>query len=77
MKCAVIAIIYSKDKSKIFAVKRRDVPLWVLPGGGVDPGKTFEDAIILEIKEKTGFKASIIRQLDIDFPRPFLTSARF
>lgn len=36
-------------------IKRRDVPVWVLPGGGIDPGESSEEAIVREILEETGF----------------------
>ncbi len=34
---------------------------WVLPGGGVDPGETVENAIIREIKEELGLGCTIDR----------------
>lgn len=54
MKEAAIAVIYSEDKKKILLVKRRDVPVWVLPGGGIDSGETPEDAAVRELYEETG-----------------------
>ncbi|RLE48249.1 hypothetical protein DRJ25_00340 [Candidatus Woesearchaeota archaeon] len=56
----VLGIII-KD-SKIFLTKRTDIPIWCLPGGDVKVKETPEKAIIREIKEETGFKATIIKK---------------
>lgn len=47
---------------KVVLVKRRDIPMWVLPGGGIDGDETPEEAIIREVKEETGFDAKITRK---------------
>ncbi len=52
---SVAGAIFSKERTSILLIKRRDVPVWVLPGGGIDPGETSEDAIVREILEETGF----------------------
>lgn len=44
-------------------LKRRDVPIWVFPGGGVDPGETPAEAVLREIHEETGLEAEIVRQV--------------
>ena len=59
----VFAIIFSQDKQKIVMVKRRDFPLWVIPGGGIDVGETPEDACIREVFEETGLKCRIVRKI--------------
>lgn len=58
---AAIAIIHHEDFQKILLVKRRDVPVWVLPGGGIDLNETPEEAVIREVKEETGLDISIER----------------
>lgn len=58
MKEAVIGIVITTDK-KIVITKRRDTPIWVLPGGGIDDGETPEAAVIREIKEETGLNVAI------------------
>lgn len=59
---AAIAIILNEDETQVLLVKRRDVMVWVLPGGGIEPHETAEEALIREIEEETGFKVRILRQ---------------
>lgn len=52
---SVAGIIFSPDRASVLLIKRRDVPVWVLPGGGIDPNETAEHAVVREILEETGF----------------------
>lgn len=61
MKPASIAIIFDESRKKVLLVKRMDVPVWVLPGGGIDAGETPELAVIREVAEETGFEIEIER----------------
>ena len=61
MKMSVAAIVI--DDNRFLAIKRRDVPIWVLPGGGVDPGEMPETAIVREVMEETGLEVAIIRKI--------------
>jgi 8-oxo-dGTP diphosphatase len=62
MQHASLAIIFDRDKKQLLLVKRRDVPVWVLPGGGIDPGETPEEAAIREVLEETGLRVSLLRK---------------
>lgn len=55
--------VFDKSKKKILLVKRRDVPVWVIPGGGIEEGETPEKAAIREAKEESGFDIKIIRKV--------------
>jgi 8-oxo-dGTP diphosphatase len=59
---AAIGIILNADQTKVMLIKRRDVPVWVLPGGGVEKGETAEEALIREIQEETGYQVQILRK---------------
>lgn len=39
---------------------------WTLPGGGVEPNETLEDAVIREVQEETNLQVSIDRLLFTD-----------
>jgi 8-oxo-dGTP diphosphatase len=59
---AAIGIIFNDDKTKILLVRRKDIPVWVLPGGGIDENETPEQAVIREVQEETGFNVLIERK---------------
>ncbi|MBS0634120.1 MAG: NUDIX hydrolase [Verrucomicrobia bacterium] len=75
MKEAAIAIIFFNEN--VLLVKRRDVPVWVLPGGGIDAGETPEIACIREAKEETGLDVTIVRKVGTWLPINKLGSAAF
>ena len=53
--------------------KRRDVGLWTLPGGGLDPGELPADGARRELLEETGLQARTLSVLTtIDLPGAFL-----
>jgi len=52
MQDAALAIIIN-SQDEILLVQRRDVPVWVLPGGGIEPSETPKEALIREILEET------------------------
>ncbi len=56
-------IVLDKSLAKILLVKRRDVPIWVLPGGHIEEDETPIQAAVRETKEESGFNVKIIRQV--------------
>lgn len=58
---SVAGVIFSSQKKEVLLIKRRDVPVWVLPGGGIDLHESSEDAIVREILEETGFTVKVTR----------------
>ncbi|WP_045926216.1 NUDIX hydrolase [Bacillus siamensis] len=62
-------VIIQNDGRDILLVKRKDVPLWDLPGGGIAEGETPEAAAIREAFEETGYDVTI-RQKSGEYERP-------
>ncbi len=60
---SVFGIVFSEDKKSMLMVKRRDIPIWVFPGGGVEEGETLENACLRELEEETGYSCKIIRKI--------------
>lgn len=60
---SVNVIIFTLKRDQVLLVKRRDIPVWVLPGGGIDPGETAELAAIREAQEETGYEVVILRKV--------------
>jgi 8-oxo-dGTP pyrophosphatase MutT (NUDIX family) len=58
---SVTGIIFSPDRNSVLLIKRRDVPVWVLPGGGIDANESPENAVEREILEETGFTVKVDR----------------
>ena len=51
MTLGVRAIVIN-DKNEVFLIKHSYTPGWGLPGGGVEPGETFQQALIKELHEE-------------------------
>lgn len=63
MKQSVVSVIFNSDKSSVLLTKRRDVPVWVLPGGGVEEGEQPEDAALREAAEETSMQVVLERKV--------------
>ena len=59
MKNASLAIVLSSSDS-VLLVQRSDVPVWVLPGGGIEHEEPPEVAAIRETFEESGITVDII-----------------
>ncbi len=58
---SVACILFQKEK--IFLIKRRDIPVWALPGGAIEKGETAEKAACREMEEESGYKVIIKRKV--------------
>ncbi len=58
---SVAGVIFSQDRSSVLLIQRRDVPVWVLPGGGVERNEYPEETVVREILEETGFTVKVER----------------
>ncbi len=59
----VATILPQGDSLLLVRHRKGDKRYWMLPGGGLDYGETFEQCAIREIKEETGLDISIERML--------------
>ncbi|GAB4188959.1 MAG: hypothetical protein Tsb0015_09390 [Simkaniaceae bacterium] len=71
---SVIGVIFNQEKTKVLLIKRRDIPVWVLPGGGVDAGEEPDEAVIREVHEETGYEVKINKKLGEYTPLHWLTN---
>ena len=60
---AVACILFDESRESILLVKRRDIPVWVLAGGGIEAGETPEEAAVREVLEETGYNVEIVRKI--------------
>lgn len=65
---SVAGILFSPDRQSVLLMQRSDVPVWVLPGGGIEKEETPEAAVIREILEETGFHVKVERLVGLYLP---------
>jgi len=70
---AVSCIVFNQKKDQVLLIKRRDIPVWVLPGGGIESDESPEEAAIREVLEETGFSVTIDRKIAAYSPANRLT----
>lgn len=66
--CFTIVI---NDKGQVLLTKRKDVPIWDLPGGRWEKDETLEDCAIRETEEETGYIIQIKRKIGEYFQPQF------
>lgn len=71
---SVHTIILNQSKDQVLLVKRRDIPVWVLPGGGIDLNESPEAAAVRESHEETGLNVVIEEKIGVYTPRNKLSN---
>ncbi len=77
MKKGAIGIVFTKDRKQVLLIKRRDVPIWALPGGGIEDDEPAKEAVIRELFEETGLMCQVDRLVGIYEPINFLAKETF
>jgi 8-oxo-dGTP diphosphatase len=62
-KQAVYGIIFNEDRTEVLLIKRLDIPVWVIPGGGLDLEETPEQGAVREVFEETGYLSTVTRKV--------------
>ncbi len=68
--CVVI-----NEKEEVLLVLREDFRIWTLPGGGLEPNETWEQAAVRETLEETGYEVEI-KQYVGEYWRPQLSHGK-
>lgn len=63
------------EKREILLVLREDFRIWTLPGGGLEPDETWEEAAVRETLEETGYGV-MIKQYVGEYWRPQLSHGK-
>jgi 8-oxo-dGTP diphosphatase len=59
-------LLATNEDGRVLLVRQRGGPfkdVWLLPGGGVKPDETFEDALVREVREETCLEVGDVREL--------------
>jgi ADP-ribose pyrophosphatase YjhB (NUDIX family) len=54
-----------ENAGQVLLIRRRDLPIWGLPGGGLEENETLESCCLREVKEETGLDVDIERLVGI------------
>jgi ADP-ribose pyrophosphatase YjhB (NUDIX family) len=68
--CVVI-----NKKDEVLLVLREDFRIWALPGGGLEPDETWEQAAVRETLEETGYEVEILQYVG-EYWRPQMSEGQ-
>ena len=63
------------EKGEVLLVLREDFRIWALPGGGLEPNETWEQAAVRETLEETGYEVEI-KQYRGEYWRPQMSNGK-
>ena len=66
---SVLVAIFDSARKKILLTKRRDIPVWVFPGGKIEANETPETCAVRECKEETGLDIKLVRKIGEYVPK--------
>lgn len=55
------------EDNNVLLIRARDLrnrPVWTLPKGALTTGETTEDAALREVREETGYRCEVVRELE-------------
>lgn len=55
------------DDGRVLLIRARDLrsrPVWTLPKGALVPGESSADAALREVREETGYRCEVVRELE-------------
>ncbi|WP_245895891.1 NUDIX hydrolase [Deinococcus irradiatisoli] len=64
-------VLLRDGSGRVLLLKSRDSGLWMLPGGGMELGETFEDTARRELLEETGLEVGTLRPLTFSIGADF------
>lgn len=56
-----VAGVVVDEAGRVLVIQRRDNGAWEAPGGILEPGETFEEGVIREVREETGITVEVER----------------
>ena len=59
-----VVVRQGEDGTELCVVHRPRYGDWTLPKGKLDPDETFEQAALREVREETGLRCSLVRELE-------------
>jgi ADP-ribose pyrophosphatase YjhB (NUDIX family) len=63
------------QKEEVLLVLREDFRIWALPGGGLEPNETWEQAAVRETLEETGYEVEILQYVG-EYWRPQMSEGQ-